>query len=255
MPDPSLEPQEGGFNLADWSGSAGLDDAAFETIGQTVQHAAGAIDGLKDILERLQSSVAQATEQRRNDIEIGQLFMRAQDFVEGAVTEGHALAQRIVADAEFEAARIIIAAKEEAHRLVEAAKSSASLPSEAVLALQATIREFGRMNQVLVHELSGLSQALDGRRETGDGVAAIAPIDQEPKMRWADVAGVSSTPPQIEHADAPTADAQLPVTAPPSASEDPSSQTGYWSTLKPGSQPSDSRVGRHGAPGARWRTR
>ena len=77
MPDPSLEPQGDGFNLADWSGSAGLDDDAFEAIGQTVQHAAGAIDGLKDILERLQSSVAEATEQRRNDIEIGQLFMRS----------------------------------------------------------------------------------------------------------------------------------------------------------------------------------
>jgi hypothetical protein len=255
MPNPSLEPQEGGFNLADWSGSAGLDDDAFEAIGQTVQHAAGAIDGLKDILERLQSSVAQATEQRRNDIEIGQLFMRAQDFVEGAVTEGHALAQRIVADAEFEAARIIIAAKEEAHRLVEEGRDSASLPSEAVLALQATIREFGRMNQVLVHELSGLSQALDSRRESGDGVAAIAPVGEVPEIQWPDLADVSSAPPQIKGGDALPADGQLPVTAPPPAAQEPSSQTGYWSTLKPDTQTPGSRAGRHGTPGARWRMR
>jgi cell division septum initiation protein DivIVA len=252
MPDPSLEPQGGGFNLADWSGSAGLDDDAFEAIGQTVQHAAGAIDGLKDILERLQSSVAEATEQRRNDIEIGQLFMRAQDFVEGAVTEGHALAQRIVADAEFEAARIILAAKEEARRLVEEAKSSASLPSEAVLALQATIREFGRMNQVLVHELSGLSQALDNRRETANGVASLASADGAPEKQWAELAG-GSAPPQANNADALFADGQLPVTSP--APQEPSPQTGYWSTLKATKETPEPRVGRHGAPGARWRMR
>ena len=164
MPTPSLEPdQEEGLGLADWSGSSGLDDDAFETIGQTVRSAAGAIDGLKDTLERLQRSVWQATEQRRNDIEIGQLFTRAQEFVEAAVTEGNELAQRIVADAEFEAAQIISAAKEEAHRLIEDAKGSNALPSEVVRALETTIGDFTRMNSALADELSTLTDALATR--------------------------------------------------------------------------------------------
>jgi cell division septum initiation protein DivIVA len=167
MPTPSLEPdQEEGLSLADWSGSSGLDDDAFETIGQTVRSAAGAIDGLKDTLERLQRSVWQATEQRRNDIEIGQLFTRAQEFVEAAVTEGNELAQRIVADAEFEAAQIISAAKEEAHRLIEDAKGSSSLPSEVVRALETTIGDFTRMNSALADELSTLTEALATRQES-----------------------------------------------------------------------------------------
>ena len=69
-------------NFASPTTPLALDDEGFETIGQTVEHAAGAIDGMKDILERLQDSVAEATEQRRNDIEIGQLFTRAQEYVE-----------------------------------------------------------------------------------------------------------------------------------------------------------------------------
>ena len=49
---------------------------------------------------------------------------------------------------------------------------------------------FGRMNQVLVHELSGLSQALDNRRETANGVASLASADGAPEKQWgAELAG------------------------------------------------------------------
>ena len=160
MPIPPGGPGQNGGSPFTEPSAPGLDDQALEAIGQTVRHAAGTIDGLKDILDRLQRSVAEATEQRRNDIEIGQLFTRAQDFVQGAVIEGHELAQRIVADAEFEASRIMTAAKEEAHRLIEDGRQSASLPSEAVMALQSTIAEFSRMNNTLVQELTTLTEAL-----------------------------------------------------------------------------------------------
>ena len=89
MPFPTIEPgQHGELEYPDWRAPADLDDAALQSIDETVRHAAGAIDGLKDILERLQRSVAQATEQRRNDIEIGQLFTRAQGFVETGCDRG-----------------------------------------------------------------------------------------------------------------------------------------------------------------------
>ena len=257
MPIPSLEPgQDGGFNLADWGGSSGLDDDAFEAIGQTVQHAAGAIDGLKDILERLQNSVAQATEQRRNDIEIGQLFTRAQDFVEGAVTEAHALAQRIIADAEFEAARIITAAKEEAQRLIEDARHSASLPSDVVRALQATIGEFGRMNNVLVRELSALTQALDVERDSAPAISSAsagtsgAEFDHVPSFSPSSPQSLSTESGSAADQQAEGGAVDAPVTPQPS----PSSPSGYWGALRPGKQPDAPRLGRHTAPGTRWRT-
>ena len=168
MAIPAFGPSPGNGAKSNFAGPTtplALDDEGIETIGQTVQHAAGAIDGMKDILERLQRSVAEATEQRRNDIEIGQLFTRAQDFVEGALNEGHELAQRIVADAEFEALQIVTAAREEASRIVEEGRRAAPLPSAAVAALQATIGEFARMNDVLVQELATLARALAAHRE------------------------------------------------------------------------------------------
>ncbi len=245
---PSELGQDGGRHLAGWTASSGLDDQAFDTIGQTVRHAAGAIDGLKDILERLQNSVALATEQRRNDIEIGRLFTRAQDFVEGAVNEGHELAQRIIADAEFEAARIIAAAKEEAHRLVEEGRNSATLPSEAVRALQATIGEFGRMNDALVQELSVLAEALTSHRDSRAGDPPFAPLKALSHM---DSEGLSSSPPM---------EARPRVTESQqdggSMDETPlSSSTGYWDAIRTSRQAPGPRMGRHSAPGSRWRTR
>jgi hypothetical protein len=169
VPIPAFGPSPGNGAKSNFAGPTtplALDDEGFETIGQTVEHAAGALDGMKDILERLQSSVAEATEQRRNDIEMGQLFTRAQEYVESAINESHELAQKIVGDAEFEALQIVTAAREEASRLVEDGRRSAPLPSAAVAALQETIEEFARMNAVLVRELATLAQALAAHRES-----------------------------------------------------------------------------------------
>jgi vacuolar-type H+-ATPase subunit H len=250
MPIPSLGPgQNGGSPFAEPS-APGLDDQAFETIGQTVRHAAGAIDGLKDTLERLQRSVAEATEQRRNDIEIGQLFTRAQDFAEGAVTEGHELAQRIVADAEFEASRIITAAKEEAHRLVEEGRHSASLPSEAVMALQATIAEFSRMNTTLVQELSTLTEALavhdKGRAPASPTQSAVLPQSQPrpeaaPNGEPGAGAGVLPTPDRSSGSGDPEDGTTSTKARPPLAT------SGYWASLRP------SKSARNeGDSGSRW---
>jgi len=246
MPDSPDEPgRDGRFDLAGLGGPTGLDDAAFVTIGETVKHAAGAIDGLKDILGRLQSSVAEATEQRRNDIEIGLLFTRAQDFVERAVTEGHELAQRIVADAEFEAVRIITAAKAEAHRLIEEATDASSLPPQAVTALQATIEEFSRMNNALVQELSAVKEALASNRPSRPMGSQHTPSE-----------GPSGAP--FGESASPTERLSWPESH--RANQSPSSTwplspDGYWSTLRPRRGAADGRVGRHSAPGAPWRIR
>ncbi len=234
MTIPPLEPSgESGPNLAPWSAPARLDDEAVGVIGETVRHAAGALDGLKDILEGLQSSVALATEQRRTDMEIGHLFMRAQAFLDEAVAEGHELAQRIVADAEFEASRIVAAAKHEAHRLIDEGRHSASLPSEAVRALQSTIEEFGRMNSALVQELSGLTDALAFYSNGGPGVST-----HSQELSHAELGAVQ--PQSVGAGNQHPQDQQTQRSA---AETVPSPPTGYWSTLRPRRQPSSARVG------------
>jgi F0F1-type ATP synthase membrane subunit b/b' len=229
MPIPPFGPdQNGGSQIAVASSASGLDDEAFEAIGQTVRHAAGAIDGLKDILDRLQRSVADATEQRRNDIEIGQLFTRAQDFVEDAVTEGNELAQRIVADAEFEAARIIAAAKQEAHRLVEDGRQAASLPSEAVMALQSTIEEFSRMNNALVRELSTLTDALTAHHRSR-AVPSESPQSEElAPSTGISVSGATTPPHPADTLVSP------PPPSPATAQYLPPPSTVNWAPLRPG---------------------
>jgi len=238
MPFPPTEPgQHGELEYPDWGAPTDLDDAAFRSIDETVRHAAGAIDGLKDILERLQRSVAQATEQRRNDIEIGQLFTRAQEFVERAVIEGHELAQRIVADAEFEATRIIAAAKEEAEKIVEEGRRATGLPAEAMAALQATIGEFGRTNNALVQELSTLTDALAVRRQAGLGAPTYLPAEglSQPASPSADAYGLSS------EGDTPQPLAE--------------SSSGYWTRLRSAEEPDHVATGLNGVAPAGWRTR
>jgi len=243
MSDSPDEPsQDARFEMAGWSTPAGLDDAALETIGQTVQHAAGAIDGLKDILGRLQYSVVEATEQRRNDIEIGLLFTRAQEFVEGAVTEGHELAQRIVADAEFEAVQIITAAKAEAHRLIEEGRDSGSLPSEAVIALQTTIEDFSQMNSALVQELSAVKEALVSHGRRRPAVSQPLPSQGLPRLQVDGIAVGSPT----ERGSGP--EAQLSDRSPTLGLI--ASPGGGWTT-PPWRGPATGGVGGNGASGAR----
>ena len=65
--------------------TTGIDAAAFETVGQTVRHAAGALEGLRDILERLESSIARAVDHRQTEEQFGHLFLRAQAFVDASI--------------------------------------------------------------------------------------------------------------------------------------------------------------------------
>jgi hypothetical protein len=251
MPIPPFGPdQNGGSQFAALPSVPGLDDEAFEAIGQTVRHAAGAIDGLKDVLDKLQRSVADATEQRRNDIEIGQLFTRAQDFVEGAVTEGNELAQRIVADAEFEAARIIGAAKEEAHRLIEEGRHAASLPTEAVMALQSTIGEFSRMNSVLVQELSTLTDAMTAHHQSPPLPSAPPQPEQlAPSTECSSSEGI--TPPEVAHTLTAPPPPPPPPPSPLTAQHLPPPPLAVGgASVSPGTSSGD-----NGASGTRWRMR
>jgi hypothetical protein len=136
------------------------DDRAFEAIGQTVRHAAGAIDDLKDILEQLEASIAKTTDDRQTEEQIGRLFIKAREFVDRAVRDAQETSRNLVAEAEFEASRIVSAAKDETSRLVDGGPPSSTMPREALRQLQATIDGFDHVNRALLDGLSALNQML-----------------------------------------------------------------------------------------------
>jgi cell division septum initiation protein DivIVA len=136
------------------------DESTFEAMDFTLGQAANAVDGLRDLLRRLEALSLLAREHHRNEVKIGQLFIRAQDYVTQAMTEAEEHARAIIAEAEFEAARIVSAAKDEAHRLITDARKPGGIPPEAIKQLQVTVDGFARLNSDLLRELSALSQTL-----------------------------------------------------------------------------------------------
>src|ERR1700722_9669488 len=95
-----------------------------EEIDRTIGEAAGAIAGLQEVFERLKSLMVLAREERKNEIKIGELFVRAQDHVNQAVADAEKKTLQVIADAEVEAARVVMAARREAERLLEESRQS-----------------------------------------------------------------------------------------------------------------------------------
>src|SRR5580704_14982715 len=153
----------GTFEATNPRPTMGLDDAAVETVGQTIRHAAGALEGLRDILERLDTSIVKAVDHRQTEEHFGQLFIRAQAFVDASVAEAQDRARRLVMESEHEASRIVAAAREEAKRIVEEGQQSSRMPVEAAHQLQTTVAHFGEVNRELLRELTALGELLTGR--------------------------------------------------------------------------------------------
>jgi hypothetical protein len=127
-----------------------------------MQHGPESVEGPIEILRRLRLSVTGATGQRLSDLEIDQLFAKAEAFVSGALREGHEIGKQIVTEAEIEGMRIVTSATTEAQRLLDEGRRFASGPFQTVEALRSSVSEFAQMNLALVQELSTLSDALLG---------------------------------------------------------------------------------------------
>jgi hypothetical protein len=155
-PDSSLD----AFGGEDLTGGVDELENTFESMDLTVRQATSAVDGLRDLLGRLEALAALARQHQHNEAKIGELFIRVQDYISRATAEAEEHALNLIAEAEFEAARIVATAKEEAHRLLSEARRPASLPPEAITQLQMTIDGFARLNNELLRELGTLNQTL-----------------------------------------------------------------------------------------------
>jgi hypothetical protein len=178
-PDPSLD-AEGVQGIL---GAATVDfDRMSEAMDITVTQATTAVDGLHDLLRRLEALAALAREHQRNEVKIGELFIKVQEYIDRATTEAEEQARNLIAEAEFEAGQIVAAAKEEAHRLISDARRPAGVPSGALAQLQVTIDGFARLNSELLRELTVLNQTLKVRERAASASPAIgAPLPPPPR--------------------------------------------------------------------------
>jgi ABC-type transporter Mla subunit MlaD len=218
--------------------TTGIDAAAFETVGQTVRHAAGALEGLRDILERLEGSISRAVDHRQTEEQFGHLFLRAQAFVDASIAEAQERARRLVADSEREASRIVSAAREEAGRILEESHRSSRLPAEAAHQLQSTVEHFGEVNRELLQELTALGQLLTGHPPT-----TPTPQPALPQQFLAPAPGLPQESPTAQNGR------QLAPTPPPSSS-------GYWDMPpRHGATPARVQTNRRGSSSrtGRWR--
>ncbi len=141
---------------------AASDDKPITAMQDTVQQASGALDELQDLFTRMKGLFVLAREQHRNEEKIGELFVRAQDYVNEALADAEQRARQLIADAECEAAHIINDAREEAQRIVHDARPSLGLPPEAIQNLQSTIDGFAQLNRELLGELTSIGETLSG---------------------------------------------------------------------------------------------
>jgi vacuolar-type H+-ATPase subunit H len=228
----------GTFEAANPRPTMGFDNAAVETVGQTIRHAAGALEGLRDILERLDTSITRAVDHRQTEEHFGQLFIRAQAFVDASVAEAQDRARRLVIESEHEASRIVAAAREEAKRIVEESQRSSRMPVEAAHQLQTTVEHFGEVNRELLRELTALGELLTGRPASQP--TPQASLHEQHQVR---VPGVPNEPPAMQNGH------QAPLSAPPPPS------TGYWDSTRHGADSPRVQTNQRGSASrtGRWR--
>lgn len=226
----------GAFEAPSPRPATGFDDAAIETVGQTIRHAAGALEGLRDILGRLDTSIAEAVNHRQTEEQFGQLFIRAQAFVDASIAEAQDRARRLVVESEHEASRIVAAARDEAKRIVEEGQRSSRMPVEAAHQLQTTVEHFGEVNRELLRELTALGQLLTGR-------PPAQPQSALPEHHAARSAGVPNEPLATQNRRQPAPSSSLP------------SSTGYWDVPHHAAAPTHVQTNRQGSASraGRWR--
>jgi len=186
------------------------DDGPIEAMEDTVRQASGALDELQDLFKRMKSLMVLAREHQLHEEKIGELFVRAQDYVNEALADAEERARQLIADAEFEAAQIVDDARDEAHRIINEARRATALAPEAVRQLQATIEGFARLNRELLGELTHLGEALASYAQPRLAMSPAAALPPPPGLY------VQLPPPPRR----------------PSPPAPPSEANGYWSARR-----------------------
>jgi len=144
-------------------------------------------DELKVRLDVSVASVKPIMDASATEIEIGQLFARAQSFIDRSVAQAHEQAAQILAEARAKADAIVAEARQPATEVVDDAPRYQAILPEALQQLEKTINSFSRTNSELTHELSQLRSSLapqPGSHVHARPTAMIEPPTASVQRNW-----------------------------------------------------------------------
>ncbi len=133
--------------------AAADDDGTVDAVAAEFSEMSRAIEELRERLDLASSKMEHVAVVRTSELEIGRLFVQAQEFTDAALGQAEQRARQAIAEAEAEATRILEEARREAEAIVEEARQQAALPPEAVGRLDSTIAGFIEINRELIEEL------------------------------------------------------------------------------------------------------
>jgi cell division septum initiation protein DivIVA len=149
------------FTATDAHEPATQETQIVESATAEIELVAGAIEQLQERLAKANEQIGQVTAVRATELEIGQLFVQAQQFTDAALARLEEQIQAILTEAEQKAADMISIAQREADDIIRSAKEQTVFAStETAQGLQAAIVGFSRVNRELVTELGALNEVL-----------------------------------------------------------------------------------------------
>lgn len=117
------------------------------------------------------------------EIEVGRLFVRAQEFIDNTALEAREQANEIVRRAQMEAARIVDSAHQQARDIVREASCVPGVATDTLRQLDWTLDSFLRSNSELSREIAGLRANLQAAsvRQPATGSPYLAPSSYPPE--------------------------------------------------------------------------
>lgn len=153
-------------DVADYRGKTG-DAHPSEAQGSEVQWVNSELHTIASTIEDLQSRLEQANARldtaskvETTEVEIGRLFVEAQQFCDESLTKLEMKVHEILIEADTKAKQMIIEAKAEATEIRRNAQQAAFASNQTVRELQAAIAGFTRVNADLLTELGSLNNLL-----------------------------------------------------------------------------------------------
>lgn len=135
-------------------------ERAVQWVNPELREIASTIEELQSRLEQANARLSRAEELEAKEVEIGRLFVEAQNFIETYVSKIEAKIHEVLSEAEAKARQILVEATEEAREIRGEAQQAAFESTSTIGELQSAIAGFTTVNAELLKELGTLNSML-----------------------------------------------------------------------------------------------
>jgi hypothetical protein len=142
-------------------------DSEVQWVNSELHTIAGTIEDLQNRLEQANARLGSASKVETTEVEIGRLFVEAQQFCDDSVAKLEVKVHEILLAAHMKAKQMLVEANAEAQEIRRNAQQSAFASNQTVRELQAAIAGFTRVNADLLTELGTLNGMLLPRESGG----------------------------------------------------------------------------------------